>query len=211
MNRFFKYSLWSAIIFSLVYTVIIYPDLPSQVPIHWNIHGDVNRYAGKENLFILFCVPPLIYLLFPVFKRLDPKTKNYKRFKKEYEIIRYSITLVFVCTYLLSILAADGSIDVSRVIPIIIGVLLMILGNYMSRIRQSFFIGIKTPWTLSSEYVWNKTHRLGGYIFVIDGIIMILLGVLNYPILSKVGSAFISISIIYTFYYSYKVYKEEKK
>ncbi|XMB85907.1 DUF1648 domain-containing protein [Mycoplasmatota bacterium WC44] len=208
--KIIKYILLSIMILTFVFTIIIYPSLPDQIPMHWNMNGVVDRYGDKSSVFILLAMAAFVYMLFPLLKKIDPKRANYEKFKNEYQIMRYSITVVLLIAYVLSILASFGKIDVGIILPIVIGVLFMVIGNYMSRVRQSFFIGIKTPWTLSSETVWNKTHRLGGYVFVIGGLLFFLAGVIQNTLFIMITNGLFSIGIIYTIYYSYKIYREEK-
>jgi uncharacterized membrane protein len=168
------------IILIVVFAVALYAyvKLPAdkQYPVHWSFKGQPDRYGSKfEVVLIGPAVTALIYVLTAVMPKIDPKRSNYAKFMGEYNLIRQMIMGVIAVIYVISILAAFGKeIRVAVWVPAIMGVLFVVLGNYMSRIKQSWFVGIKTPWTLSSEKVWDKTHRFGGRAFVILGLIFIL-------------------------------------
>lgn len=183
------------------------PMLPEQVPTHWNIRGQIDGYGQKEWLIYGF---PLIavgmYILMLVLPLIDPKKKNYELFKGTYRFIRGIILFYFIFIYSVVLAASLGyPVKVDKVIVISIGILFILLGNYMGRVRPNFFVGIKTPWTLSSEEVWRDTHRFAGITWVISGILTMITIFIN-PILAfgiTIISAFLPIV------YSYIVFKKK--
>jgi uncharacterized membrane protein len=105
--------------------------------------------------------------------RIDPRGGRYERFAGAYLVIRTVALVFFVVVYVATVLWARGiNVDFILVISLAMGLLFMVLGNYMGKIRPNWFVGIRTPWTLSSEESWNKTHRLGGKLFVVIGLII---------------------------------------
>lgn len=164
--------------------VYAYVKLPAdeRYPVHWNISGQPDRYGSKlEAVSIGPIVSILIYVLAVVLPALDPKRRNYERFKREYLLLMQAIMGILAMIYIITIMAAFGrQVNIVLWINAMVGVLFVILGNYMGRIKQNWYMGIKTPWTLSDERVWNKTHRFGGRIFVILGILFIFNALLGF-------------------------------
>lgn len=158
--------------------VYAYVKLPAdgRYPVHWSFDGQPDRYGSKlEAVSIGPIISIMIYVFAVVLPALDPKKKNYERFKMEYFLLMQVIMGVMAMIYIMTIMAAFGrQVNITLWINAMVGVLFIILGNYMGRIKQNWYMGIKTPWTLSDERVWNKTHRFGGKIFVIMGAIFVL-------------------------------------
>lgn len=166
------WPVWILLVASFVAAGWLYPSMPEQMPVHWNIQGEVDGYGGRFSG--LFGVPLInlgVYLLLLCAPLLDPKGRNYRRFGPTFRILRLLITVVMVFIWSLSLAAARGmGVRMELVVPATISVMFIILGNFMSRIKSNWFIGIRTPWTLSSEDVWRRTHRLGGWAFVTGGL-----------------------------------------
>lgn len=201
------------ILIPFIYLAYIWADLPEQVPIHWNASGEIDDWGSKNTLiFLPFLLPVLIYVIFSIVPIIDPKKKIEANSKKFYAI-KFLITL-FMSVLALYILFSTKNIgfNSSKYIPVLIGLLFVILGNYMKTIKANYFIGIKTPWTLESETVWKKTHQLGGKLWFIGGLtIMVLCFILNTKINSIVFTTIaISITII-PIIYSYIIFKKEEK
>lgn len=157
---------------------ILYPHLPERVPSHWNIHGQVDRYSS--NFWGAFGLPLLtlgMYVMMLVLPQLDPKRGNYLRFAGAYRILKLILALFFAVLYAVVILAALGyAVPVDRFVITGIGILFMVIGNFMGQFRHNYFVGIKTPWTLASETVWQKTHRLGSKLWVLAGLLVVMIG-----------------------------------
>jgi len=172
-----KYSFKSEIIPVLlivaawVFGFYFYAHFPAQVVTHWNYNGQPNGYSSKAvGAFLLPAILTFIYGLFLGLPYLDPKKERYESFAKIYTLFRGLIMGVLLVIFLTASASNLGyPIQTGSIIPIIIGLLFIVLGNYMGKIKPNWFVGIRTPWTLSSENVWNKTHRLGGFMFVLFG------------------------------------------
>lgn len=164
------------ILLSCVPGFIISDQLPDQIPSHWNINGEVDDYSSKWITLVgLPLLNLVLFFLLLLFPKIDPKKENYKKFERPYTMFRWTFHLFFVALYFFMIYNAwsmekgQESMDASTVILIFMPILFIVIGNYMSRVRHNYFVGIRTPWTLSNEEVWRKTHRLGGKVFVIIG------------------------------------------
>ncbi len=166
-----------SIIFVLIpaaFSFYFFKHFPESVPIHWNIAGQPDNWSSPA--FAAFFFPVLIlgiYLLFLFIPLIDPKRERYEQFKNVYHIFKTVIIVFMSLIYFATSLNAIGyNIPISSVVPTMVGILFVIIGNYMSKIKSNWFVGIRTPWTLSSEEAWNKTHRLGGKIFILGGLLM---------------------------------------
>ncbi len=153
--------------------VFSFPQLPDRIPVHWNFHGEVDGYGSKT--FGAFWGPGLailIYLGFTLLPKIDPLAKNYRRFKDTYLFLRDVLIAFFLALWVVPVIAGLGyPINMNTALPAIMSLLMIVFGNYLGKVKRNWFLGIRTPWTLDSEEVWNKTHRLGGRAFLAAGLV----------------------------------------
>lgn len=158
-----------------VLVAAVYTKLPAQVPTHWNLDGTVT-YSGKNALWFLSLLPALFALLMYAVPKIDPKRKNYQKFEGVYE--GFIIVLMLFLDVLVAATVVEsfypGKLSIPGVICTMLGLLFVFIGNVMPKFKQNFFMGIKTPWTLSDSQVWNKTHRVAGFIWFFGGILCII-------------------------------------
>lgn len=168
---------------SAVCGLLAYPFLPAQMPVHWGMSGQPDRYGGRwEGALLLPIVALLVWAVMLVAPRLDPRRANYSAFQPTYLLFVNATVLVLAAVHLVTLAAGLGwPVDVARVVTAAVGALLVLLGNELGRVRPTFFVGIRTPWTLSDEEVWRRTHRVGGRMFVAAGVLMIV-GALVLPL-----------------------------
>ncbi|KFN03685.1 DUF1648 domain-containing protein [Bacillus clarus] len=189
-----------------------WPHLPDTMTIHWSGEG-ANGFALKLNAMLLTLgIMIVVYIVLSVTPKIDPKKKNYDKFSKSYTIMNYSVLFVLFLVNIIVIGVGLGyEIPMNSTPHIIVGILFIVIGNYLPQCKPNYFVGIKTPWTLSNEEVWRKTHRFSGKVFVVLGVIMII------SIFAPVAwKSFLMIGIIIgavglTMGYSYVVYKKELK
>lgn len=190
-----------------------YFHFPESVPVHWNIYGQPDRWSSRmEGAISIPILMTFMYLLFLGLPYFDPKKERYVEFSKVYHsfknfMIFFMSVLYFIVGF--NILGYDISIDVW--VPFLIGLLFIFIGNYLGKIKRNWFVGIKTPWTLSSDEVWNKTHRFGGKVFLLSGLIFMVMGLL--PAIWKMYLFVVAIILMTfgTMGYSYFVFLMEKK
>jgi uncharacterized membrane protein len=198
---------------SIVASFYFYAHFPEQVITHWNFAGQPNGWSGRG--FAAFFLPVLLigmYLLFIFIPCLDPKKERYGEFAKVYNIFRNFILFFLVLIYFIASLNNIGfKLDVGIWVSATVGLLFIILGNYLGKLKTNWFVGIRTPWTLSSEIVWNKTHRFGGKVFIIGGLLMIFAGLAPLTWRLPIFVADIIILLFGTVVYSYVVYLREKR
>jgi uncharacterized membrane protein len=190
-----------------------FPRFPDVVPIHWNIAGEADGFGTPA--MAAFLIPGLVTLVYGLFlgmPYLDPKKDRYVQFRRPYHIFKFLIIAVLGAVYAVASLSALGfPVRVDVWTPALIGLLFIALGNYFGKIKPNWFMGIRTPWTLSSEEVWNKTHRFGGRLFVAAGFAMLLSPVV--PSMFRFALVIVLVLALSagTFLYSYIVYRAEKR
>ncbi|MEE3892746.1 SdpI family protein [Priestia megaterium] len=201
----------SITVLTLVAWLIALPHLPATMPIHWGANGEADGFATKINAMILTVgIMVLIYFIIAFVPRIDPRKENYKYFSKTYNIVLNAVLLLFFFVNMSTILQGLGyNVPMSYIAPIMAGLVFIIIGNYLQRVRSNYFMGIRTPWTLSNETVWKKTHRLSGKLFFIGGLLILISAFLpdGYKSVIMWGSIVLCVAIPYL--YSYLAYKKE--
>lgn len=152
--------------------------VPDRIAVHWSLQGKPDGFAGRiSGLLLLPIVSLAVYLLTLSLPSLDPGRANYRNFAGAYNAIRFSITMFFSLIYMVMVLTALGyQINMTTVVALGLGVLFVVLGNVMGKIRPNWFVGVRTPWTLSSKISWTKTHRLAGWLFIVMGLLAVTWG-----------------------------------
>ncbi|MEZ4659078.1 MAG: SdpI family protein [Caldilineaceae bacterium] len=211
-----KMVLFSAVVIGVMFLLAAWAwvQIPegAQIPVHWGLNGTADRYGGKFEGLLL---PPLITLgialLMAVIPRLDPRGENIARSPQAYKAIWVGILLFMLAIHAIAILAALGwSVNIGRIVGSMVGILFIVLGNYMGKIRSNYTMGIRTPWTLASELSWNKTHRLGGKLFVTLGVLVVIVALLGQSALTfYIMISGLLITVIAVFAYSYVVWKND--
>lgn len=171
-----KWIPWLIAAVAVIASAVVYTRLPETVPTHWDILGGPNRWMSRR--WGAWLIPLLLLAMASFIKLLpaiDPRGRNYAKFGATFETIIVSIMLLVLGLHIVALRAALGyAVAMERVLPLGVGLLFIVVGNLLPRARPNWFVGIKTPWTLSSDRVWEKTHRLGGRIFVLGGILSVL-------------------------------------
>ena len=213
MNPKFVGSLLIIIVLACFITgTIVYPNLPAVLISHWDAAGRANGTMGKFwGVFLL----PLMMLVFvglwALLPRIDPIARGFKGFRYVYDFFWFLIISFLAYVYALSLgINLGWRVNMSTAIIPALAILMFCLGALMPYLKRNWFVGIRTPWTISSDTVWNKTHKLGSRLFEIAGI-LILAGAFTSPRISLwfilvpiIAAAFISIV------YSYIFFKREK-
>lgn len=191
---------------------VAYVRAPARVPIHWNIEGQVDGWGGPLAVFLLPAIATGLALLMYTLPRLDPRRANWARFRPEFNLIVNVLMAFLLFTELTTVSGFTFGWDINggRVPLIGVGVLFMVMGNYLPRIRSNWWMGIRTPWTLESETVWRETHRLAGRTFVLSGAVGTLAALLLAPAASfYVAMAAMGVGGLVPVVYSYVVWKRE--
>jgi uncharacterized membrane protein len=186
---------------ALAATAVAYPDLPSSVPTHWNLHGQPNGYSPKWALYLLgpgFMAG--IVLLTRLLPWLSPKHFEVESFRSTYmQIMLMTVGMLAYCDAVILWIGVGHSVNIRRAIVGAVCLLFVLLGNVMGKVRRNFFIGIRTPWTLASERVWNATHRLAAKTFVLGGLAglaLIAVGLNGWPVVALLAGA--AVPVVYS-------------
>lgn len=186
---------------------ILYSRLPDSIATHFGVDGQPDGWSGKA--FAVFGLPAIlagINLLLHFALRTDPKRKNMS--PALFNIAIWTVPAVSILTnafVLANALGYDSRIEV--ILPLLVSLLFIVIGNYLPKTKQSYTMGIKLPWTLASEENWNRTHRLAGFLWVIGGILMIILSLLHlWP--SWLVIVLITLLALVPAIYSYSLYKK---
>lgn len=160
-----------------------YPQLPEQVPTHWNIKGEVDGWTEKPwGVYMVPLISLATAVVLMLLPSISPKGFRLDNARKAYDAIIFVVVCFMAAISIASYQAAlDGDFPMDRIITSMIGVLFIVIGNYLGKFPKNFFVGIKTPWTLASDEVWNRTHRLGGWTFMLAGLVAILAAVFGLP------------------------------
>ena len=207
MTRVYWIISFTLIAITVAVTAWLYGSLPEQIPTHWNIRGEIDGYGGKWTLFIFPVMMVAMLALFYFLPALSPKQFDVNSFRLTYLYIMVLCIGLFaymdgVMLYVVRQAALKAAtIDLGRAFIAGMFLFFALMGNVMGKVRKNFYIGVRVPWTLASDRVWNDTHRVAAWVFVAAGVIgfaMIILGVpILYPIVAIFLSAFVP--VIYSF------------
>ncbi|HPJ01947.1 MAG TPA: SdpI family protein [Candidatus Limiplasma sp.] len=206
MSKRLYYSLIGLSILSFIGQLLLYPSLPGSIPIHWDSGWQVNGYAAKWAAIPIALLPLAMVLLMKVLPKIDPRRRNYDQFGDAYAVVTVALcVLLIAATWLSAAVALGVEVNAGLVLPLLGGAVLLVLGNFMPQFRQSYFLGIRTPWTLANAEVWRKTHRLGGLLFCMLGIAW---GVSAFVPMGGIMAGLLIAVIIILFAYSYLIYQK---
>ena len=184
----------------------------SQIPVHFNIQGTPDRYASKvEGLLLLPAIAIGVTVMNLVIPKIEPHRRNIWRSGPAYTVISIGTAAFIGVVHAVIVLSALGkSVDINVVLSIAMGLLFIVLGNYLSKIRRNYFLGIRTPWTLSSELAWHRTNRLASWLYVLHGFSFVVAGLLSNAVLltsSVISLVVCSLGVLPT--YSYLLWRSD--
>lgn len=190
--------------------VVLYPHLPDLVPAHWNIRGEVDNYFSR--FWGAFALPLLaagVYLAMLFAPYVDPRRDSYVRFEGAYRAVRLGLVFFLAVLHAVILAVALGGPPelVPRVVPATLGLLMLVIGNYLPQARFNYFFGVRTPWTLASEEVWRRTHRFSGPAFVLGGLAALAAAFLPAPANFAVGMGGIGAAALASVVYSYLAFR----
>jgi uncharacterized membrane protein len=188
-------------------TAWLYASLPERIPTHWNIRGEVDGYGGKWTLFLFPATMAGMLVLFYFLPALSPKHFEVDTSRSTYLYIMVLCTGLFgymhgVMLYVIhQSVAKEPTVDLGRAFIAGMFLFFALLGNVIGKVRKNFYIGIRVPWTLASDRVWNDTHRLAAWVWVAAGVIGFGMIVLGAPILAAFAVLILSalVPVIYSF------------
>lgn len=209
-----EFSILVLLLIPYVYLATIWSSLPETVPTHFGISGEADDWHHKT--FLLYMPGAIligIYLLFLVLPKIDPK-KKIEQMGNNYFTFRF---ILFLFLALLNVYVLnktqDGKLESPNMMLALLGGFFAAMGNYFQTIRPNYFMGLRTPWTLESETVWKKTHRLGGRLWMAGGILIILLSFIisNNLVFAITFGSIIAVMVTVPVVFSYTEFQKEKK
>ena len=178
MKKLFNKKLtktWIVALIMLIVAIVGILIMPDIIPTHFGPSGEPDGWGTKYTVLMFPAITILVAVLAVPMMRLDPKEENYGRFEKYYYNFFFGFSLFFLAMEVINIVIAMGiNINMGMIMCLVTGLLMIFVGNMMPKIKQNFYFGIKTPWTLADEENWFKTHRLAGKTFVFGGIVIAL-------------------------------------
>lgn len=185
--------------------------VPDSLPVHWNLRGEVDRMGGKfEGLLAVPLTTLGLYVLFLLLPRIDPGRENYARFLGTYHAFRNVFVAFMAALYGVMHLSFRGhALEMGTFTMPALGVLFIFVGNLLGKLRPNWFMGIRTPWTLTSKQSWVRSHRVGGWIFILGGLAFLIAGLLRRPWLSTAAMVLFGAGLAGLVVYSWWVWKHD--
>ena len=172
-----KMLIWTSLVclIPILVGAAVYSRLPETMATHWNLNGEPDGWSSRP--FAVFGLPGILLavnLFLPFALKADPKHENMSPALKA--VVFWTIpVLSLVCSGATIAAGLGYHLSIERIVPALMGVLFVLIGNYLPKTKQSYTLGIRLPWTLASEENWNRTHRLGGFLWVIGGLYFIVM------------------------------------
>lgn len=201
------------VILPFIYLASLWNSLPEKVPIHWNYKGEIDGWGTKYSLIgILFLLPVLTYVLMLIIPKIDPKKRIKLMAGKYYQIKFFLVGFMSVLAIYIIHSSNSQTLLSPSIVLVLIGLFFMALGNYFKVIKQNYFLGIKTPWTLESEEVWKLTHILAGKLWIVGGLLIVIFSLvipedINFYLFITITAIITIVPIVY----SYLIFKKLKK
>lgn len=163
-----------------IYLAFVWEQLGEKVPIHWNIAGEIDRWGPKYILLILpFLIPGLVYLIFLAIQRFSSDQKLQKMGKKFRSLKFIMVLFMSMMTVFIIHSSKEGAVGQPTFLFVILGLLFATLGNFFKTIQPNYFLGIRTPWTLRHESVWKSTHKMGGQLWFVGGLLVTIIALIS--------------------------------
>lgn len=171
-NRMIELITSITILLPILIGIFLWNRLPEQMPIHYDINGNPDNYAGKA--FAVFVMPVVLLMLQWICIFAASKQKDSLNAKMK-QLVLWIIPIISIfVSFIMYRSALGNNTKVLSMVFLFMGLLFIIVGNYLPKCRQNYTIGIKIPWTLNSEENWNRTHRLGGIVWIVGGMLLLL-------------------------------------
>jgi uncharacterized membrane protein len=203
------WPLWLLLAAALVAAVVLYPSLPDRIPTHWNVRGEVDRWGSRAvGTFGLLGVNAGLYLSLLLLPLADPRRENYLKFRSTYRILRSMLVVFMTLIWGIALAAAKGMpVDTGVVVPVLVSLLFILFGNLMGRVRYNWFVGIKTPWSLSNEEAWRLTHRAAGPAWVLGGLVSLVGAFVGHEVAAWAMVIGLGGATVFSLAYSYVAWK----
>ena len=192
--------------------LLLWSRLPDQMASHWNVNDQVDGYMSKFwGMFLMPVITLGMFLLFILIPNIDPLKANIAKFRDTFNLFITFITGFMVYVHALTLLWNLGytNLGIGKAMLPVMGLLFIVIGSLLRKAKRNWFIGIRTPWTLSSDRVWDETHRLGSILFMISGVLAVIGGFFGGMIAFWMLFVPLMGSTIFLVIYSYILYQKE--
>ncbi len=210
LMRYTTYLAIVIIVMQILVAVVTYPFMPPMVPSHWDAAGNVNGYTPRLlNAILLPGISISIYLLLRILTSVSPRLGNQSQRSNKNLINLFLVAILlfmFIVQMAATAIALGAHIDITIIISLALSLLFIFLGNFLGKLRRNFWGGIRTPWTITNETVWERTHRLAGILLVLGGLLGIVVSFIPFIRLYGVIVIVLAASFIPAIY-SYVVYQ----
>ena len=199
------------IVAAVALSIFYYPQLPEKMATHWGASGEPNGYSSRLwGACMLPLFMALIWMILRAIPHIDPRKANYEKFAGMYDALVILILAFLLLMHVVVLMGATGTqIRMERVLMPSVGIFIAIMGLLIPRVHPNWFVGIRTPWTLTSDLSWERTHRIGGPLFVMLGVLMIASSFLAPEVAIWILVAAALAIVIFLFAYSYQVWKTD--
>jgi uncharacterized membrane protein len=201
------------VLIPFIYLAFLWNTLPEKVPTHWNSSGEIDRWGDKYSLIgLLFLLPVLTYFLMLIIPKIDPKKRIDIMGGKYYQLKFILVLLMSTLAVAILHITVNQSTSSPNLIYALIGILIVVMGNYFKVIQPNYFLGIRTPWTLENKEVWKSTHTFASKLWVIGGLVIVLGGlILENDSFSVAFITLVVVLAVVPMLYSYIKFKEIEK
>ena len=198
---------------ALLFSIAVYSRLPDEIPIHWGLSGAPDRYGSRfEGAFLLPLIMTVLFAVMQWYPRRDPRAVNIEKFRTAYDtIVAATIALLAIIHGVALGIALGWRINATTVGLASFGVLLVLIGNLLPLARSNFIFGIRTPWTLSSEQVWTRSHRVGGYSMVVAGLLTIVGAFVGGTLGPRIALTSLIVGALVPVVYSFLIWNRERR
>jgi uncharacterized membrane protein len=209
--RAFRLGQWLLAVGMLVAAAAAWPSAPAQVPIHWGLDGQPTDYADRTiGLFLLPLTAVLLAALFVVLPRLDPEPARTAAFERAFAVMGFAVIAVLaVVQVVVQLWTAGVQVSVGPVVSLAVGGLFVVIGALLGQVPRNWFVGIRTPWTLTSDRAWGATHRAGRWVFVLMGVGLVIPAVIQTPSAFALAIGGMVVGVLGLVAYSYVVWRTD--
>jgi uncharacterized membrane protein len=199
------------VVTAVAVSIFYYSKLPDQMATHWDASGQPNGYSNRFlGAWLLPLIMAVVWLILRAIPHIDPRRANYEKFSGMYDALVILILGFMLVMHVVVLMAATGApIRMERVAMPVVGVFIAIMGLLIPKAHPNWFVGIRTPWTLTSDLSWERTHRIGGPLFVVLGLLMVATTFIMPEVAIWVLVVAAVGIVLFLFAYSYQVWKED--
>ncbi len=204
-----EWPMWLVLAGTIAYSLASWNAVPDRFAVHWNLAGEPDGFAGRaQGLLALPLTALALYAVMLVLPRVDPGRANYESFAGAYRTIRLLVLLVVAVAQVCLVIGARGTLVALPTVTLLaVGALCVVIGNLLGKLRPNWFAGIRTPWTLSSKESWLRTHRVGGWAFVADGLLIMAMAAARIESAKAAAIAVMAATALGLAIYSYVVWR----